>query len=184
MSRLAPFRIGRKQVYLPNFTLTLLRTPHLPPTFASFITPLNTNKLDIRDYLFHVYGVTCVRVRSYIQQQRVRGGKRRKWYRPRATKRMTVQMDKPFVWPEEPTDFEPWSKETFDAAHEEQRKAREQSRPMADLKDSTDRKTLAEQAEQLLSGKEKWRPQWQADGRVSRSAGLFRNPESRPHVRM
>ncbi|KAL9096902.1 MAG: hypothetical protein Q9165_000866 [Trypethelium subeluteriae] len=179
MPRLAPFRIGRKQV--PNFTLTLLRTPYLPPTFASFITPLNINKLDIRDYLFHVYGVTCIKVRSYVQQQRVRQSAPRQWYRPRAVKRMTVEMDKPFVWPEAPTDFEPWSKETFDAAHEEQDNLRKQMQPSADTLAPMDRETLAEQAERLLSGKEKWRPQWQADGGASRSAGLFANPESRPH---
>ena len=134
MPPLAPFKIGQKQIHLsatqenpkihqihnadklsrPNFTLTLLRTPHLPPTFATFIAPLNLNKLDIRDYLFHVYGVTCLKVRSYVQQQRVRQGKPgelrpapRRWYRPRAVKRMTVEMDKPFVWPEAPKDFEP-----------------------------------------------------------------------------
>ena len=87
--------------------ITFLRTPNLPPTFAKFIVPLTFNKLDLRDYLFHAYGVTVLRVRSYVEQQRVqsKGKAARRWYRPRAIKKMTVEMDKPFVWPEEPTDF-------------------------------------------------------------------------------
>ena len=120
------FPIGKKLVYLsvpfqkrvyhelcklisfrPDFVITLLRTPNLPPTSAKFIVPLTFNKLDLRDYLFHVYGVTVLRVRSYVEQQKVKskGKSARRWYRPRAVKKMTVEMDKPFVWPKEPTDF-------------------------------------------------------------------------------
>lgn len=97
----------------PNFTLTLLRTPEQPPTFASFIVPLNINKLDLRDYLFHAYGVRVRGVRSYIQQQKIRQDKPgairiapRKWYRPRSIKKMLVEMEKPFVWPEEPENYD------------------------------------------------------------------------------
>jgi large subunit ribosomal protein L23 len=96
----------------PNFTLTLLRTPFLPPTYASFIVPLNLNKLDIKDYLYNAYGIHVLSVRSFVQQQRVRQDKPnakrpayRRWFRPRAIKKMTVEMDKPFVWPEEPDDY-------------------------------------------------------------------------------
>lgn len=99
----------------PNFTLTLLRTPKLPPRFASFIVPLNLNKLDLRDYLYNCYGVRVLGVRSYIQQQKVRqdrpGEKRpaqRRWFRPRAIKKMMVELEKPFVWPDEPESFEPY----------------------------------------------------------------------------
>ena len=96
----------------PNFTLTLLRTPALPPTFATFIVPLNLNKLDLRDYLWNVYDIRVNSVRSYIQLQKMRqdkpGAKRpspRRWHRPRSIKRMTVEMEQPFLWPEEPKDF-------------------------------------------------------------------------------
>ena len=62
--------------YRPNFTLTLIRPhPDAPPRFASFITPLNLNKLDLKDYLYNAYGVHVLSVRSYVQQQRVREGK-------------------------------------------------------------------------------------------------------------
>jgi len=97
----------------PNFTLTLLRTPKSPPTFASFIVPLNLNKLDLRDYLWNGYGVSVKGVRSYILQQKIRqdkvGAKRpapRKWYRPRSIKKMMVELEKPFVWPAEPANFD------------------------------------------------------------------------------
>ncbi|KAL8907336.1 MAG: hypothetical protein Q9207_001454 [Kuettlingeria erythrocarpa] len=66
---------GQKKVYLPNFTLIFLRTPFAPPNYATFITPLNLNKFDIIDYLYHLYGVEVLSVRSYVQQSKVRRGK-------------------------------------------------------------------------------------------------------------
>lgn len=104
----------------PNFTLTLLRTPFLPPQFASFIVPLNFNKLDLKDYLYHAYNVPVLSVRSYVQQQRVRQDKpgaklpkQARWYRPRSIKKMTIEMADlpgggPFVWPDEEEDLEPY----------------------------------------------------------------------------
>jgi large subunit ribosomal protein L23 len=74
--------------------------------------PLNLNKLDLRDYLYNAYGIEVRGVRSYIQQQKLTQGKPsaqrqvpRQWHRPRSIKRMTVEMVKPFVWPEEPKDL-------------------------------------------------------------------------------
>jgi large subunit ribosomal protein L23 len=87
----------------------MIRNNKLPPTFASFIVPLNLNKLDLRDYLWHAYGVPVIGVRSYIQIQKLRQDKPgairvspRKWFRPRSIKKMTVEMELPFVWPEVP----------------------------------------------------------------------------------
>jgi len=52
-------------------------------------------------------------VRSYIQQQKVRQDKPgaarvrpRQWYRPRSIKKMLVEMESPFVWPEKPENFD------------------------------------------------------------------------------
>jgi large subunit ribosomal protein L23 len=71
--------------------------------------PLSLNKLDLRDYLYNVYGVSVRGVRSYIQMQKLRQDKPgernprpRKWFRPRSIKKMMVEMDAPFVWPQEP----------------------------------------------------------------------------------
>lgn len=98
------------------FTVTLVRTPFLPPTFAKFLVPLHFNKLDMRDYLWHVYGIETVgTIRSYVQQQPLRMDKpgavlprQRNWYRERSIKKMTVEMDRPFVWPEAPEDLSPY----------------------------------------------------------------------------
>lgn len=96
----------------PNFTIALIRTPFLPPRFASFYVPLNFNKLDLRDYLQRVYGVGVLSVRSTVEQQKVtrelpngRYGYG-KWRRPRSKKRMTVELKEPFVWPEVPENME------------------------------------------------------------------------------
>ncbi|KAG0634256.1 ribosomal protein L25/L23 [Tuber brumale] len=105
---------GTKKVYLPNFTLALVRTPHLPPNYAQFIVPLNINKLDLKDYLLHAYNVEVLSVRSFIQHQNVRRAKDKdlyrpkiEWYRPRAIKKMTVELKEPFVYPPEPEDLSP-----------------------------------------------------------------------------
>ncbi|EKD17452.1 mitochondrial 54S ribosomal protein uL23m [Drepanopeziza brunnea f. sp. 'multigermtubi'] len=162
-TRAGRFRLGTKEIYLPNFTLTLLRTPELPPTTASFEVPLNLNKLDIRDYLWNVYGVQVLGVRSYIQQQKVRQDKpgaqrvaQRKWYRPRAIKRMLVEMEKPFVWPAEPENFDPWDKKTFDAAKKDREQTSEVYNPEYRLKPARDRESIAEQAKSLLKGETTW----------------------------
>ncbi|KUJ06766.1 uncharacterized protein LY89DRAFT_790162 [Mollisia scopiformis] len=157
-------KLGRKQIFLPNFTLTLLRTPTQPATFASFIVPLNLNKLDLRDYLWNAYGISVRGVRSYIQQQKVRqdkpGAKRpkpRKWYRPRAIKKMMVEMEKPFVWPAVPESFEDWDKSTFDAAAEGRKEEESVYRWDARMQANKERGSIAEQAKALQSGEDSWK---------------------------
>lgn len=56
-------------------------------------------------------------VRSYIQQQKLRQDKPnakrpapRRWFRPRSIKKMMVEMEQPFVWPEEPENFDQYVK--------------------------------------------------------------------------
>ncbi|KAL8769518.1 MAG: hypothetical protein Q9209_004579 [Squamulea sp. 1 TL-2023] len=160
---------GQKQIYLPNFTLTLLRTPFAPPNYATFITPLNLNKLDLKDYLYNLYGVEVLSVRSYVQQARVRQDKPgarlpkpRRWYRPRATKKMTIEMPatSPFIYPEAPTDFTAWDKETQERAQEEREKEQKLMGTERKRIPKDDGKTLREQAEELLKGKKAWRPGW------------------------
>ncbi|KAL8642087.1 MAG: hypothetical protein Q9228_001197 [Teloschistes exilis] len=160
---------GQKKVYLPNFTLTLLRTPFAPPNYATFIVPLNTNKFDIKDYLYQLYGVEVISVRSYIKQAKVRQDKPsarlpkpNRWYRPRATKRMTIEMpaSAPFVWPSPPEDFKPWDKDMHETAVKEREAERKAVGPDAKRNPKGDGKTLREQAEELLSGKKAWRPGW------------------------
>ncbi|KAK7528705.1 mitochondrial 54S ribosomal protein uL23m [Phyllosticta citriasiana] len=160
----APFKVGQKQVFMPMFTVTLVRTPFLPPNYAKFLVPLHFNKLDMRDYLWHVYGIETVgSIRSFVQQQPLRMDKpgatlprQRHWYRERSIKKMTVEMDKPFIWPEKPEDLSPWSHDLYHAA-EEFRGDQESKEDDIHAKPA-DTKTLREQAEELLSGKTKWQP--------------------------
>ncbi|KAI9797131.1 MAG: hypothetical protein M1833_005646 [Piccolia ochrophora] len=181
-ARTAGLPLGRKKIYLfvpldlrapstPNFTLTLLRTPFLPPNYASFITPLNLNKFDIRDYLYHAYGIRVFSVRSFVQQQRVRQDKPnarnpapRRWFRPRSIKKMTVQMEMPFVWPDEPQDLTAWDKEAFDATQKAQKQEQERMYPELEGKPSPERRSIAEQARELLQGRAPWTPTWEDVG--------------------
>ncbi|KAL2221834.1 putative mitochondrial ribosomal protein L23 [Thermoascus aurantiacus ATCC 26904] len=160
----------RKQVYLPDFTIALIRTPFLPPRYASFYVPLNFNKLDMRDYMQRVYGVKVLSVRSYVEQQKVTrqrplgrlglGPLRR----PKSKKKMTIEMAEPFVWPEEPKDFSPWEKNQFYEATEYQEKQGKPQTESAKEPNEAEREAYAEQAKLMLEGKLKWRPTWQALG--------------------
>lgn len=98
----------------PDFTIALIRTPFLPPRYASFYVPLNFNKLDMRDYLKNLYGVDVLSVRSFVEQQKITRLRPMnkfgygKWRRPISKKKMTVEMKQPFVWPEAPKDMTPY----------------------------------------------------------------------------
>ncbi|KAF2422376.1 hypothetical protein EJ08DRAFT_682694 [Tothia fuscella] len=162
------FPKGRKEIYLPSFVLTFLRTPFLPATYAKFQVPLSFSKLDIRDYLFHAYNVRVLRVRSFVEQQKMVTGQRNQKSRPKAIKRMTVEMDKPFVWPEEPEEWDDWDKKTHDAANEHSDTANYKSTVSATTmasKKPAGRESIAKQAKRLLEGKEKWKPTWEALGK-------------------
>ncbi|PQE05254.1 mitochondrial ribosomal subunit L23 protein [Rutstroemia sp. NJR-2017a BVV2] len=156
---------AKLNAYSPNFTLTLIRTPNLPPSFASFIVPLNLNKLDLRDYLYNAYGIEVRGVRSYIQQQKLTQGKRyavrqtpRQWFRPRSIKRMTVEMVKPFVWPEEPKDLSAWDQEQWKKRQEMEKGTRESYQPDARQRPNNERLSIAQQAKALLQGEDEWEP--------------------------
>jgi large subunit ribosomal protein L23 len=143
--------------------LTLLRTPDLPPTFASFYAPLHLNKLDLRDYLWNCYGISVLSVRSFVQQQRIREGKPgdkihspRRWFRPRSLKKMTVEMDKPFVWPEV-VDLEKWDKSVYEATKKEREAFEKTFQPDASTHVPTDRSSIAQQAKELLKSENSWK---------------------------
>ncbi|KAL9130926.1 MAG: hypothetical protein Q9175_006898, partial [Cornicularia normoerica] len=148
---------GEKQVFLPNFIITFLRTPTQPPHFASFLTPLWFNKLDLKDYLYNVYGVQVLRVRSFVIQGKVTKDRyTARVSRASAKKKMTVELVQgvegqgPFIWPEEPKDIKP--NEKMQIAQQKylgtQRK-REQPDEKYKL-DPEDAKSLKERATLLL----------------------------------
>ena len=90
---------------------------------ATFIVPRHFSKLDIKDYLWHAYGVPVLRVRSSLRYQKPQLGrydplsrrvvpKAGVWRYPRPIKSMTVEMAEgerggDFVWPDAPTDLKP-----------------------------------------------------------------------------
>lgn len=136
--------------------------------------PLTFNKLDFRDYLYHVYNVEVTSVRSFInqmlpQQRTLPGGTSGQWYRPRSQKLMVVDLKKPFVWPERPSkeDMEAWDHKLFKAVEKGHEKDVRQAtvrassgRPKLRTQEQidADRLRLKHAAEALLSGKKKWVP--------------------------
>jgi large subunit ribosomal protein L23 len=100
---------GSKPIYLPFATIKLLRpnAKHTPYQ-AKFTVPKSFNKLDLRDYLYHIYGLRVLNVTSALMPARfVRSmpapyGSR---YREAQIKKMTVDLIDPFVWPAENEEY-------------------------------------------------------------------------------
>ncbi|EED23275.1 mitochondrial ribosomal protein L23, putative [Talaromyces stipitatus ATCC 10500] len=164
-------RLAKKPIFLPEFVVTLVRTPFLPPRYATFYVPLEFNKLDMREYMKQVYNVDIISIRSFVEQQKVtrefRDG--RPGYgpirRPKSKKKMTIEMTEPFVWPEVPKDLSPWQPDQFYRHREYSQEFQESGQPSASakpLKGESD--AFAEQAKELLEGKTAWKPTWQALG--------------------
>ncbi|EDO14379.1 hypothetical protein Kpol_186p1 [Vanderwaltozyma polyspora DSM 70294] len=114
----AHFRVGEKQLFFPKARLILLRpnAKHTPYQ-AKFIVPKSFNKLDLRDYLFHVYGLRAMNITTQLLNGRyTRQDPSRPRIRGPQIKKMTIEMSEPFIWPEEPTpqENEFWTKETFE----------------------------------------------------------------------
>ncbi|KAI1377781.1 hypothetical protein F4677DRAFT_415479 [Hypoxylon crocopeplum] len=127
------FKTGTKQVFLPHQTIVFMRSrQNEPPNFATFKVPLTFNKLDIRDYLLHAYNVPVLSVRSQLSQRRPKKknvtSKNVRAVRPPPIKTMTVELQKPFVWPKAPKDSTPWVPEMtrLRNATNERREAQEQ----------------------------------------------------------
>jgi large subunit ribosomal protein L23 len=96
------FRVGGKEVYFPQAKVILLRpSAKHTPYQAKFIVPRNFNKLDLRDYLYHVYGLRALNVTVQLMWGRwTREQPGRPRYRSPMVKKMTIEMPEPFIWPE------------------------------------------------------------------------------------
>lgn len=100
------FKVGEKKVYLPKARICLLRpnAKHTPYQ-AKFLVPRNFNKMDLRDYLWHVYGLRALNVTVQLLHARfTRGMNDHARYRGPQYKKMTIDMAEPFVWPELPKE--------------------------------------------------------------------------------
>ncbi|KAH6635311.1 hypothetical protein B0J18DRAFT_360336 [Chaetomium sp. MPI-SDFR-AT-0129] len=158
-----PRRFGTKQVYLPNHVIAFIRPkPRQPPNLATFVVPLQFNKLDMRDYLWHVYNVEVTAVRSFVNQfgPRQKHGHTGRTFRPRSGKMMIAELVKPFVWPELPEEKD---LEDFDIGmHQRLSKNRKKSMDqqmnpgVIPLRTQTeipaDRRALRAEAEEILRG--------------------------------
>lgn len=81
---------------------------------------------------------------------------------------MTVEMEKPFVWPEVP-ELEPWDKKVFDAEQKDRKERQDAMRPDASNRPTKERKSIAEQAQAILDGEDSWqtgntRSEWENVG--------------------
>ena len=104
----AHFRVGGREIYFPTAKVVLVRpnAKHTPYQ-AKFVVPRYFNKLDLRDYLYHVYGLRALNVTTQLLWARwQRQTPRSPRYRETQIKKMTIEMEDPFVWPEEPTPEE------------------------------------------------------------------------------
>lgn len=71
---------------------------------------------------------------------------------------MTVELQRPFVWPEEPEDYQEWNRKEVEGSSEEQEKAQEKERPSGATMAPEERmESMREQAKALLEGKAKWK---------------------------
>lgn len=105
------FKVGGNPVYFPKARLILLRpnAKHTPYQ-AKFIVPKSFNKLDLRDYLFHVYGLRAMNVTTQLLHAKyTRVNQVMPRYRAPQIKKMTIDMAEPFIWPEQPADMDPWA---------------------------------------------------------------------------
>lgn len=98
------FRLGSKELYFPKARVILLRpnAKHTPYQ-AKFIVPKSFNKLDLRDYLFGLYGLRAMNITTQLLHGRyIRMSAFSGRFRGPQIKKMTIEMEQPFIWPEEP----------------------------------------------------------------------------------
>ncbi|KAJ1956106.1 mitochondrial 54S ribosomal protein YmL41 [Dispira parvispora] len=91
---------GQKAVYFPNLIFKLVRSARLMPNQAAFKVPLHVNKLDIRDYLKHLYNVNVLDVRTVIYPGKlVRNRRTLRMERTARVKKAIVTLDHDFKYP-------------------------------------------------------------------------------------
>lgn len=101
------FRVGEKQVYFPKATVALLKPKaKYTPYQACFAVSRNFNKMDLRDYLWHVYGLRALNVTVLLSAPTyLRGFDDRARFRGHQIKYMTIEMEEPFIWPDIPEEM-------------------------------------------------------------------------------
>lgn len=99
------------RVYLPNIEFYMIRNftpPSEPynPWEATFRIPLSFTKLDVRGYLWAVYGVKCTYIRTQVLLKTMEGElKRSSRKNQRSHKRAVVGLVEPFYYPDAMEDM-------------------------------------------------------------------------------
>ncbi|KAK9712600.1 hypothetical protein K7432_007043 [Basidiobolus ranarum] len=111
MSSLSRKIFGNKQIFFPSVIYKVVRS-NLPPNQVAFRVPPKTNKLDIKDYLSHVYKIDVVNVRTVNYEGKMkmdpRIGRR---VRDKDWKKTIVTMATDFEYPKKP-NLDDFGKET------------------------------------------------------------------------
>lgn len=99
-----------KRIYFPNWELQMIRNATSPgqpynPWEATFRAPYSVTKLDVRSYLWAVYGVKCTYIRTQIVPTVIKRNKMNKKTRRRGHKRVIVGLVEPFYYPEATEDM-------------------------------------------------------------------------------
>jgi large subunit ribosomal protein L23 len=73
---------------------------------------------------------------------------------------MTVDLERPFQWPELPESWSAWNSEEYQMGIDESERMQKKMGPTADKEGISEdrRKSMREQAQALLEGREKWKP--------------------------
>lgn len=83
---------------------------------------------------------------------------------------MTVELVEPFVWPDEIKDLSPWENDTYWTSTKEQLEFQKTMQRESILRpNETHRRSIAEQAKELLEGKTQWRPTWMSVPTMARA---------------
>ncbi|EGW34674.1 uncharacterized protein SPAPADRAFT_145010 [Spathaspora passalidarum NRRL Y-27907] len=137
------FKVGGKKVYFPKQRICLLRpNAKQTPYQAKFLVPKNMNRLDLRDYLWHVYGLRALNVTVQLLHSRWQRGQHDLGrYRGPQLKKMTIDMAEPFVWPEVPKKIV-----------EQQQEQREVQFALAQPKTGSDEKKVSDLYDGLYKG--------------------------------
>lgn len=71
---------------------------------------------------------------------------------------MTVELERPFVWPKQPEDLSPWNKAEREESSELEKEMTKMSGSLKDTYVNEERrKAMREQAKELLEGKVRWK---------------------------
>ncbi|ORX99157.1 hypothetical protein K493DRAFT_313311 [Basidiobolus meristosporus CBS 931.73] len=115
MSNISRKIFGNKQIFFPSVIFKVVRS-NLPPNQVAFRVPPKVNKLDIKDYLSHVYKLDVVNVRTVNYEGKMkmdaRIGRR---VRDKDWKKAIVTIGTDFEYPAKP-NLDDFGKET----HQEQ----------------------------------------------------------------